>query len=98
MEKMLKEWMRILRIKDWNVSLERIHPEQIEYDSESYFIGIARDFGKKTAVIYHDVDIDEESIVHELLHIVFPTPNEDETYEDYERWITEASENLVNEK
>ena len=42
--------------------------------------------------------MDEESIVHELLHIVFPTPNEDETYEDYERWITEASVNLVNEK
>ena len=95
MEKMLKEWMKILRLQDWNITLERIHPEQVEYDGESYFIGIARDFGQKTAVIYHDVDLDEESIIHELLHIVFPVPQEDETYEDYERWIAEAAENLM---
>jgi hypothetical protein len=98
MEKMLKEWMKILRLQDWNITLERIHPEQIEYDDEFYFIGITRDFGHKTAIIYHDVDLDEESIIHELLHIVFPAPQEDETYEDYERWITEVAENLANEK
>ncbi len=95
MEEMLKEWMKILRLEDWNITLERIHPEQIEYDGESYFIGIARDFGQKRAIIYHDIDLNEESIIHELLHIVFPTPQEDETYEDYERWITEAAENLA---
>ena len=92
---MLKEWMKILRLEDWNITLERIDPEQVEYDDESYFIGIARDFGQKSAIIYHDVDLDEESIIHELLHILFPAPQEDETYEDYERWITEAAENLT---
>jgi len=95
MEKMLKEWMKILRLEDWNITLERIDPEQIEYDGESYFNGIARDFGQKSAIIYHDVDLDEESIIHELLHILFPAPQEDETYEEYERWITEAAENLT---
>ena len=92
---MLKEWMKILRLEDWNITLERIDPEQIEYDDESYFIGIARDFRQKNAIIYHDVDLDEESIIHELLHIVFPGPQEDETYEDYERWVAEAAENLT---
>jgi hypothetical protein len=44
------------------------------------------------------LNLAEESIVHELLHIVFPEPQKDETFEDYERWITDVAENFVNEK
>ena len=95
MEDIIKKWQHILRLKDWTIKTNKLSPESIIYNGEKYFIGIHRDFGRKLGVIYHDADLDEESIVHELLHIVFPTPQEDETFQDYERWITEAAENLA---
>lgn len=95
MEDIIKKWQHILRLKDWTIKTNKISPESIIYNGEKYFIGIHRDFGRKLGVIYHDVDLKEEDIVHELLHIVFPTPQEDETFQDYERWIGEAAENLA---
>lgn len=95
MEDVIKKWQHILRLKDWTIKTNKIYSESIIYNGEKYFIGIHRDFGRKLGIIYHDVDLTEEDIVHELLHIVFPIPQEDESYEDYERWITEAAENLA---
>jgi hypothetical protein len=95
MEDIIKKWQHILRLKDWTIKTNKISPESIIYNGEKYFIGIHRDFGRKLGIIYHDVDLTEEYIVHELLHIVFPIPQEDESYEDYERWITEVAENLA---
>jgi hypothetical protein len=88
-------WKNKLGISDWKIITTKIDPSSIIYNGEKYFIGIHRDFGRKLGIIYHDIDLDEESIVHELLHIVFPAPQEDETFQDYERWITEAAENLA---
>jgi hypothetical protein len=95
MEDIIKKWQHILRLKDWTIKTNKISPESIIYNGEKYFIGIHRDFGRTLGIIYHDVDLTEEYIVHELLHIVFPIPQEDESYEDYERWITEVAENLA---
>ena len=91
-------WKNKLGISDWKIITTKIDPSSIIYNGEKYFIGIHRDFGRKLGIIYHDIDLDKESIIHELLHIVFPAPQEDETFQDYERWITEAAENLANEK
>ena len=91
-------WRNKLRISDWKIITTKIDPSSIIYNGEKYFIGIHRDFGRKLGIIYHDVDLTEEDIIHELLHIVFPIPQEDESYEDYERWITEAAENLAQSK
>jgi len=88
-------WKHKLNLSDWDIIAHQIAPEQILYNGEKYFVGIHRDFGRKKAIIYHDIALDEESIVHELLHIVYPEPNQDETFQDYERWITEAAENLT---
>ena len=35
------------------------------------------DFKNKKGIIYHDIDLDEESIVHELLHVKNPEKDED---------------------
>ena len=95
MNEIIEKWQHIFRLKDWKITTNKINPENIIYNGEDYFIGIHRDFGRKFAIIYHDIDLAEESIVHELLHIVFPEPQKDETFEDYERWITEAAENFA---
>ena len=71
-------WQDKLEIADWNITTERIYPEQIEYNGEDYFIGISRESDKKKAIIHHDIDLYEEAIVHELLHIRYPLKSEEE--------------------
>ncbi len=92
----ISDWQQYFGIEDWDVSTEKIDKKyvSVEYNGHTYFVGILRDFDEKRATIYHDVELDEETIIHELLHIVFPKPNPDETYQDYELWITEAAQNL----
>lgn len=86
MEELIKTWQIKLGIKDWNVTTQRIHSSQIVYDDQDYFIGIERDFDNQTAIIYHDVDLCEEAIVHELLHIKHRRiPGT--TFEEYEQFI-----------
>lgn len=92
----ISKWQQYFGIEDWDITTEEIDLNKVtvEYNGHTYFVGILRDFDEKRAIIYHDIELDEETIIHELLHIVFPKPNPDETYQDYELWITEAAQNL----
>jgi len=83
---LIKQWQSKLRIEDWTIRTEQISPESVDYNDENYFIGIERDFESKIGIIYHDVELYEEAIVHELLHIVYPQLP-DQTFEEYERFI-----------
>ena len=69
MKHLIEHWKSILQIEDWEITTQRIESGQIDYDDQDYFIGIERDFENKTGIIYHDVDLYEEAIVHELLHV-----------------------------
>jgi hypothetical protein len=84
---LVKRWQDKLEIPEWDITLESIHPEQIEYSGEKYFIGITRDFKNKTGVIYHDIDLYEEAIIHELLHVRYPTRSE--------YWVDKESKKLL---
>jgi len=84
---MLEKWQTILGLQSWNIKTSGVHIDQIDYNGEDYFIAIERDFKEKEATIYHDIELDEESIVHELLHIVYPEQEEDETFAEYESVI-----------
>jgi len=94
MKPVIESWAKRLGVDDWDIRTERIDPKQVEYDGEDYFIGIERDFEDRKAVIYHDVPLDEESIVHELLHISFPQA-EDEEYEEYEDFIAKMAKDTI---
>ena len=83
----IKNWQNKLGISEWGITLESIHPEQIEYNGENYFIGITRDFKNKNGVIYHDIDLYEEAIIHELLHVRYPTRSE--------YWVDKESKKLL---
>lgn len=87
LEQTIKKWQNKLEIQEWDITLESIHPEQIEYNGEKYFIGITRDFKTKTGVIYHDIDLYEEAIIHELLHVRYPTRSE--------YWVDKESKKLL---
>ena len=94
MKPLIESWAKRLGVDDWDIRTERIDTGQIEYNGEDYFIGIERDFDGRNAVIYHDVPLDEESIVHELLHIAFPQA-EDEEYEEYEEFIAKMANDTI---
>ena len=94
MKPLIDSWVKRLGLEDWRISTERIDPDSIDYNGEDYFVGIERDFDDRNAVIYHDIPLDEESIVHELLHICFPQAD-DESYEEYEKFIAQATKDTI---
>lgn len=94
MNTLIRLWAKRLGIGDWDIRTERIDPEQVDYNGEKYFVGIERDFDDRSAVIYHDIPLDTESIVHELLHIAFPQ-KDDEDYYEYEKFITKTTKDTI---
>lgn len=90
MNEMIKEWQEKLQIPHWVITTERIDPEQVMYAGEEYFIGISIDWDNLSGVIYHDIDLTEEAIIHELLHIRYSTENED--------WINETTRQYIHSK
>jgi|TARA_R110000782_G_scaffold207235_1_gene295757 hypothetical protein len=85
---LIKKWQLNFGITDWQITTEKIDSNQIIYNGETYFVGIERDFKKKEGIIYHDIDLCEESIVHELLHVQNPGKDED--------WVNKKTNQLLN--
>lgn len=79
-ECLINKWLNILELYDWNVVTEEIDrlqvmfPDDIDED-DYYFIGICHE--KHEAVIFHDRELTEEDIIHELLHVKFNYLSED---------------------
>ena len=89
-KELIKEWQDKLDISHWNITTEKIDPKQVIHDGEDYFIGIAIDWDSLRGVIYHDIDLNEEAIVHELLHVRYSTEDED--------WVNETTTQLLHSK
>ena len=89
-KELIKEWQDKLEIAHWNITTEKIDPKQVIHDGEDYFIGIAIDWDSLRGVIYHDIDLYEEAIVHELLHVRYSTEDED--------WVNETTTQLLHSK
>jgi len=90
MIKTIEEWQTKLGISHWDITTEKIDPKQVIYEGEKYFIGISIDWDNLNGVIYHDIDLTEESIIHELLHIRYSTENED--------WVNETTKQFIFSK
>ena len=87
MKEIIKEWQEKLQIPHWDITTEKIDSEQVIYNGEKYFIGITIDWDNLSGVIYHDIDLYEEAIIHELLHIRYSTEDED--------WINNKTNELL---
>ena len=79
---MMNQWKKKLDLTNWDITTEKINSEQVTYPddcqgSERFFIGISVVEAFK-AVIYHDVPLYEEAVVHELLHVKYPDWSEDQ--------------------
>lgn len=91
--KLIQKWQNKLGINDWNITTEKIKPEQVVYNGATEFIGVyfnQEDLCLKEATIYHDVDLYEEAIVHELVHVRYPDKNED--------WVNSKTKKLLDEE
>ena len=90
---MIKRWQENLGLQEWTITTKEIMREQVVYDEdcseeERFFIGVTTNVKEKSAVIYYDVPLYEEAIVHELLHIKYPSKSED--------WIEEETNRQLN--
>lgn len=90
MGELIEEWKTKLEISDWCITTEKIDSKQVIYDGEDYFVGIAIDRDNQSGVIYHDIDLTEEAIIHELLHVRYPEENED--------WVNETTKQHLHSK
>ena len=69
--------MTELNLKEWSFTTEEILPEQVTYgdyvpQKDRYFVGIEIDKENKIGTIYHDRELTEADIIHELLHVKYP--------------------------
>ena len=91
MTTLLHQWQSKLELKEWSFLIEDILPAQVTYDNDCpvkdrYFVGIEIDKENKIGTIYHDRELTEADIIHELLHVKYPEKDED--------WIN-TTENII---
>jgi hypothetical protein len=82
MDNLLSKWQSKLNLKGWNFITEEILPTQVTYDNDCpvkdrYFVGIEINKENKVGTIYHDRELTEADIIHELLHVKYPNKSED---------------------
>ena len=85
-------WMNVLGLDEWTIDTESIDEKAVVYEegvpeSDQYFVGIQMDRVKKKACIYHDRPLNEEYIVHELLHAKHPGWSEDQVNIETEKLL-----------
>jgi len=94
MNNLVDKWQSKLNLKEWTFPVQEILPEQVVYDNDCpqkdrYFVGIEIDQENKVGTIYHDRELTEADIIHELLHAKYPGKNE--------AWINKT-ENLISKE
>tara|TARA_R110000850_G_scaffold31469_1_gene86373 strand:+ start:153 stop:446 length:294 start_codon:yes stop_codon:yes gene_type:complete len=88
---LVHKWQSKLNLKGWSFLIDEIQPNQVVYDNDCpvkdrYFVGIEIDKENKIGTIYHDRELTEADIIHELLHVKYP--------EKGEAWIN-TTENII---
>lgn len=77
-------WQRRLGLESYSITAERLSVFQVADDFCSVgnsLVGVCADHDAKTAVIYHTRGLRQEDIVHELLHVRFPSWSEEQVNE-----------------
>ena len=87
-------WMNVLGLDEWTIDTESIDKKAVVYEegvpeSDQYFVGIQMDRVKNKACIYHDRPLNEEYIVHELLHVKYPDWSEDQVNAETEKLLNQ---------
>lgn len=81
---MIVLWQRRLGLEDYYITAERLSVFQVADDFcavGNSLVGVCADHAAKTAVIYHTRQLRQEDVVHELLHVRFPSWSEEQVNE-----------------
>lgn len=94
--KRLERWQSLLYIEHWAIECEPIDEMQVIDDLKGTipgheFVGITINFRSLTGIIYHTRPLQDDDIVHELLHVRFPDWSE-EKVNDWTSIITSQSD------
>ncbi len=78
----IEDWKCRLGISNWQITCELIDEMQVtdiwfESTSGHEFVGIAIYKELRSGIIYHTRDLNEDDIIHELLHVRYPNWSED---------------------
>lgn len=86
---LILKWKDVLALWEWTIITNPINPEAVTDipNEDKYFVGVHSNHDTKVATIYHDRELTEEYILHELLNISYPDKDED--------WINEKEERLL---
>jgi hypothetical protein len=98
---MIEKWKHILSLDSWSITTESIDPDAVMYDDscgneDRYYIGVSADHNNKIAIIYHDRQLTEEDVVHELLHVSFPDWSEDQVNQRTEKLLNQNKDEQDN--
>lgn len=78
----IDHWKTVFGITDWDIICTVIDEMQVidiwEGETPGHeFVGIERNFSTRTGIIYHTRPLEEDDIIHELLHIRYPEWSEE---------------------
>jgi hypothetical protein len=79
---MIEHWQKKLGLEEWTIDTRQIDPASVTYPDDCvgddrFFIGIMPQEESLYATIFHDRPLTEEDIVHELLHVRYPSESEE---------------------
>lgn len=78
----IEHWKTVFCITDWNIVCTVIDEMQVvdiwEEETPGHeFVGIERDFDNRIGTLYHTRPLQEDDIIHELLHVRYPDWSEE---------------------
>ena len=79
--KMIEYWKTEFGLKSWRIVCEPISIFQVSDEFcrvGNQLVGIVIDFPGLTATIHHTRELKEEDVIHELLHVRYPSWCEDQ--------------------
>ncbi len=87
-------WIDKLGLSGWTITTEAIDKKSVIYaddvpESDQYFVGVEIDREKMMACIYHDRPLNDDYVVHELLHVKYSDWSEDQVNAETERLINQ---------
>jgi hypothetical protein len=79
---LINKWQALLNIPNWKINCESISENQVVDELEGNtsgheFVGIQIDFKNQIGTIYHTRKLNEDDIIHELIHVKHPSWSED---------------------
>lgn len=78
---LINKWKQKLGLDDWFITTESISDKQVTYPNDldlKEFIGITIDSENKFGIINHTKPLTPFDVIHELLHVKYPSWTEEE--------------------